>query len=80
MLALLMITHMLWHHQVMQLPLPSHSPLSLVTSATDRKVLVVIKMPSIISLVLSKLLLLLLLLLLLKRPKMMDNMVQERID
>eukprot|EP00956_Cyclotella_meneghiniana_P015680 scaffold24242_cov23-Cyclotella_meneghiniana.AAC.1 len=55
--SLLMITHMLWHHHFMQLPLPSHSPLGLVTSNADRQVLIIVQVSSVISLVLSKLLL-----------------------
>ena len=31
--SLLMITHMLWHHHFMQLPLPSHSPLALIVTS-----------------------------------------------
>ena len=53
--SLLMITHMLWHHYFMQLPLSSHSPLALMTSDANPKVLIVVQVSSDVSLVLSKL-------------------------
>eukprot|EP00956_Cyclotella_meneghiniana_P032096 scaffold86591_cov83-Cyclotella_meneghiniana.AAC.4 len=53
--SLLMITHMLWHHYFMQLPLPSHSPLALMTSDANPKVLIVVQVSIDVSLVLSKL-------------------------
>ena len=55
--SILMITHMMWHHHFMRLPLPFHSALALVTSDADRQFLIVVQVSSNVSLVLSKLLL-----------------------